>query len=212
MFPFRKSILFLAFLIACVQSQAQLDADTSSYHSYRASGFFFMSGNSPSRFIEGYSYDPLLFGGYFHFPLTNTSKRRVLSTQIIPHAGFVPLPNKLTYEWGVNVFFDYSGMINKNTKISIIAGAGPHYITLKSIRQRTGFIFSDNFLVSIKRRMKTNNHWLEIGGYIGLRHISNASLRLPNKGINNYVVGFTISNLYHKKDQGGKRRIAPSKN
>ena len=63
---------------------------------------------------------------------------------------------------------------------------GPHYISETSQRQHKGFVFSDNLFIGLNIRL-LNNIYLDIR--TGFRHISNAGISVPNRGINNSVIG-----------------------
>jgi hypothetical protein len=65
-------------------------------------------------------------------------------------------------------------------------GSGPHYITVETDRQARGFIFSDNFeLGSAYNFERINTAFLL---KFRFRHISNAGLKEPNGGIDNFFV------------------------
>ncbi len=97
------------------------------------------------------------------------------------------------YELGINAgMFFRKIILDKSMDVWAGVSIGPHYISGAPERQSSGFIFSDNVFgglrVSITRRA-----WLNSG--IGFRHISNASLKQPNDGVNNIIVniGFGLS-------------------
>lgn len=90
------------------------------------------------------------------------------------------------YEFGLNLgaramkHFDGGGL-------SAYAGfgVGPHYVSGVPDRQSAGFLFSDNVFVGLAIRL-SDELQLDLRG--NFRHISNASLKRPNGGINNLAV------------------------
>ncbi|MEW7291616.1 acyloxyacyl hydrolase [Aquimarina sp. 2304DJ70-9] len=90
------------------------------------------------------------------------------------------------HEFGVNMGVLLRKYIIKgvlNTYISF--SSGPHYVSKALPHQADGFIFSDNLLVGINIKIETGVY-LDVR--TGFRHISNAGLKSPNRGINNYVL------------------------
>lgn len=90
-------------------------------------------------------------------------------------------------EFGVNAGIFCEHWFGED-KIGIFAclSAGPHYVSGTPDRQRDGFIFSDNLFVGV--HVKIAPHcWLDIRP--GIRHISNANLKIPNRGVNNAILG-----------------------
>ncbi|HEY1025037.1 MAG TPA: acyloxyacyl hydrolase [Sphingobacteriaceae bacterium] len=73
-----------------------------------------------------------------------------------------------------------------------LAGTGPHYVSSTPLRQSSGFIFSDNMRIGL--RIPVGRHW-SIDLRSGIRHISNASLKLPNRGVDNTLVGIGLHYL-----------------
>jgi hypothetical protein len=63
-------------------------------------------------------------------------------------------------------------------------GSGPHYISAHLDRQATGFIFSDNLAIGALTRLNRKQLFLNL--QFRIRHISNANLKLPNRGVNSY--------------------------
>ncbi len=71
----------------------------------------------------------------------------------------------------------------------LLAGIGPHYISVHSEQQAWGFIFSDNLGVGLQF-FATPHQSFDIG--YRFRHISTAGLAEPNLGINthNWYIGY----------------------
>ena len=64
-------------------------------------------------------------------------------------------------------------------------GTGPHYLSLESDIQAKGFIFSDNFEVAFYQKLKSR---LGFSIKMRFRHLSNAGLKEPNIGIDNFFL------------------------
>lgn len=89
------------------------------------------------------------------------------------------------YEFGLNVGL----LIRKNLYRDLLmiyaaASVGPHYVSGAPQRQTAGFIFSDNIFIGLNIKVSRNTY-LDIRP--GFRHISNAGLKRPNRGINNLI-------------------------
>ena len=92
-------------------------------------------------------------------------------------------------EFGVNVGIQYQFKVNQWLSSYLLVGTGPHYISVRSERQAQGFIFSDNFGGGLQFLI-TRQQSLDVG--YRFRHISNAGLEKPNRGINtnNWYIGY----------------------
>ncbi len=90
----------------------------------------------------------------------------------------------LDIEFGVNVGLRYDYKIFKRQFIYCAVGTGPHYISLKTKMQARGFIFSDNFVFGTYRQLEK----IKLNLQVRYRHMSNASLMHPNKGIDNFFI------------------------
>ena len=89
-------------------------------------------------------------------------------------------------EFGVNVGFAFMRYFDAgHTGLYIMAGAGPHYVSGVPERQAPGFILSDNVALGFTGLLSDR---LALDLSAGFRHISNASLKRPNGGVNNLVV------------------------
>lgn len=146
---------------------------------------------------EGFTYNPLLLGGYFHLPLKPARKSVNLSLDLIPLIGVVPSTNSHDKEFGLNMFLDLGIELSPNSILSINVGTGPYYINVTTEKQANGFIFSDYLLLAFKHRIGRNikNMW-EINFYGGIRHLSNGFLKKPNNGIDNIITGIGFGNLF----------------
>ena len=98
------------------------------------------------------------------------------------------------YEIGINL----GVLIRKNFFKNILSlygfiSSGPHYVSGTPQRQSSGFIFSDNFFVGMNIKLFKNTY-LDLRP--GFRHISNAGLTHPNRGVNDLIIsGGILVNL-----------------
>lgn len=136
---------------------------------------------------ENMEYEPLLLMLYASFPLSNSdSKRSRLFLVTEPQLNFFVHENDVKhFEVGANLGLQYRWYFNPVSWFFTQISTGPHYISLNSPRQAGGFIFSDNlaFGISIKtvKALRTEVQYR-------LRHLSNASIKRPNAGINNHFI------------------------
>jgi hypothetical protein len=90
------------------------------------------------------------------------------------------------YEFGLNMGFLFSRMVRQgDIYIFVLVGTGPHYISGAPKYQSPGLIFSDNFVTGMDAKL-SEKMYLRISG--GFRHISNAGLKRPNRGVNNWMI------------------------
>lgn len=98
------------------------------------------------------------------------------------------------YEYGVN----FGILLRKNMYKDILSSYasisfGPHYVSGAPSRQTSGFIFSDNVFIGLTVKLDKNIYFDLRPGF---RHISNANLVKPNRGVNNMMIsGGIIVNL-----------------
>lgn len=90
------------------------------------------------------------------------------------------------HEFGLNLGIR-AGRHVLDGRILVYAGGavGPHYVSGVPQRQVAGFLFSDNLFTGLNLSLGSRSA-LDLRA--NFRHISNASLRQPNGGINNLVV------------------------
>lgn len=90
------------------------------------------------------------------------------------------------FEWGLS-----TGLLLHlrlwPSRLSCYGGGsiGPHYISARHYRQATGFLFSNNVFGGLRLRIGPSV-WLDLRS--GIRHLSNAGLRDPNRGLNTLMV------------------------
>jgi len=141
---------------------------------------------------EGYSYTPFFFTA--RLPIHQFKSKRKSYFKAFAEPQFVlnnpPKSFPTTFEFGVNLGFQYVLPIAKKSTLAVALSAGPHYLSLETAIQAKGFIFSDNIEIG---------YYQQLGKRIGIsikprfRHISNAGFLSPNIGIDNLflMVGIT---------------------
>jgi len=188
----KKIKLFSIFTIIFLSTFAQ----DNNYIKSRATGMSLAYGIPLYELPEGGRYKPYVFQYYYRMPLfIKNVKKTNLLLSIKPQYNPVLVSTKYQHEFGINVCFEASYLMSFTDIISIYAGSGPHYISYQSKRQAKGFIFSDNFILSWKHLLK-NKPSFEMEIYSGIRHISNATLKRPNGGINNWMVGLSFGRVF----------------
>ena len=98
------------------------------------------------------------------------------------------------YEFGANLGIMLTLPVSEPLVITAAIGAGPHYITIETRHQAQGFIFSDNFEAGMIYNIKSID--TALNARIRYRHISNAGLERPNRGIDNFFLVFGISKAW----------------
>ncbi len=109
-------------------------------------------------------------------------------------------PNAWDVEGGVNLGIRNYVRVSEHFYLYQMLGSGPHFISARLDRQARGFIFSDNLdLGSFIQIYK--NYFVNL--QLGLRHISNASLKLPNRGVNSLLFMIGLSRVNRHFDKRG---------
>ena len=150
----------------------------------------FGSGNIP----EG-TYQPILLIGHFGVDMKRyfqglKDHRGTLSFFLEPQFNPVFSP-RTDFELGIGVGIQYMYPILDKLSIYVLGSVGPHYISLVTIQQASGFIFADTVGAGFYYYL-TKDSAINVG--YRLRHISNANLSDPNLGINtNFgVIGYSV--------------------
>ncbi len=150
----------------------------------------FGSGNIP----EG-TYQPILLIGHFGVDMKRyfqglKDHRGTLSVFLEPQFNPVFSP-QTNFELGIGVGIQYMYPVMDKLSIYALGSVGPHYISLVTSQQATGFIFSDTIGAGLYYYL-TNDSAINAG--YRLRHISNANCASPNLGINtNFgVIGYSV--------------------
>ena len=150
---------------------------------------------------EGRDYLPTKFIGQIEFPL-RTKNRSVEETRwficVEPQFNLVYLPvseratNGATtaetdeIEFGANAGIRYRLPLNPIWSIHAQISAGPHYISRAYPGlQAGGYIFSDNFGIGSDIHLTPQ---IDLFLQMRFRHLSNAGLQEPNKGIDNWFL------------------------
>ena len=195
---FRHIILFL-FIILTVNSYCQESIDNKSslksdnYPFFTEKGFNIGVPVYSITLPEGYNYRPLLLMGNWGHKFSKKVKNGVWWMILEPQFNPVFLNNDLKQaEFGVNVAFRYKYKLYDGLYIYGQLGSGPHFITISTTRQAHGFIFADNLAFGLSKSISKN---IMFNAQARIRHVSNANLMLPNRGMNNGMIVFGISKL-----------------
>lgn len=139
-----------------------------------------------------YHYEVLFVLLKYHVPLL---EKNAWSFEIVPQPQINFSQYKVTnnspkkergFELGINI-----GMAVRKSfpgdqlGVYLMAGVGPHYVSGVPERQSKGFIFSDHITLGMVFQLSER---LALDVSAGFRHISNASLKRPNGGVNNLLV------------------------
>lgn len=192
-----KYLFFLLclFISLNVFSQKLVSRFADRHINQRATGAMVQYGINYYDLPEGYGYRPLLVSHYQRFPLIRTARNVGFAIDIGPQIGMAYTDN-FNLELGLFIYLNLGIALTDWDMISLLAGAGPHYISVETERQAKGFIFSDNFLLAYRRKLLLSREPYELSFYGGFRHISNASLKQPNGGIDNIMIGLGFAKLF----------------
>lgn len=186
--------LFVLIILGCFVTGSQTVIAQQASTRFRTSGGELGLGNT---FSDNTTYKMVLamadFSWSFHRrPLKNDFMAWYCNPQFnIVHS------SALTNQWkdvefGVNLGFRNYIHINDKLYFYQMLGSGPHYISARLNRQATGFIFSDNLAVGSLIHLHKST-FLNIQA--GIRHISNANLKLPNRGVNSFIIMLGLSGI-----------------
>ena len=193
----RRMCLFLVILVhlsIISNSYAQGEEPVKKQHKI---GFNYGYGSQFAINVN-YTYKVRLFQLQYYYPLL-TRKNVSLEFTSQPQFNlsyYNDTPNSATfyrgYEFGLNEgFLARRYFLKKSMSLYSLLGTGPHYVSGVPERQTPGFIFADYLYLGTSIKV-TKKAFLDFRA--GIRHISNAKLRLPNGGINNFVtnIGFYV--------------------
>ncbi len=142
-------------------------------------------------------YRPLLFiyhiglNAHRLFPSVIPDTHKRLTFYLEPQYNKVIHPGG-NYEFGLGFGFEYKFKLLKGfSDAYFLVGTGLHYISFDSKCQSGGFNFNDNLGTGLYIYVSQNSA-INLG--IRFRHISNANIRMPNKGINSilFMIGYSI--------------------
>lgn len=180
-------------------SAAIYGQERQSYITQKSKGILIGAGIINEILFENYSYKVSQFIYNYSIPILNQNniKKHNLVIQFEPQINPVFLKGeKMEMEAGVNVGLIYNYRLSENLLLDAGIGSGLHYITKETNLQAKGFIFSDNFILGISRRIKGEiNDW-ELNFQIRFRHLSNLDLNLPNKGLDSFILYIGVSKLF----------------
>ena len=139
---------------------------------------------------EGREYKPFQLLLYYNFTNLLNDRKNDLWVYLEPQFVWVHFSpkDKNEVEFGANLGLEYRLNISAQTAFIAAIGSGPHYISVETKQQAKGYIFSDNFTAGIRHRPGGSGIGLDLK--FRYRHISNAGIKNPNKGIDSWFVIF----------------------
>lgn len=167
-----------------------------------AQGRFKTSGGEigySNTFSDNTDYKMILMMADFSWSFKkNPRKKDFVGWYVDPQFNWVKATNTkgIDVECGVNLGIRNYVRINDRFLLYQMLGSGPHYYTADLDRQAPGFIFSDNLAIGSFINLKGN---LFLNLQFGIRHISNANLDLPNRGVNSIVFMAGLSGVRFPK-------------
>lgn len=170
-------ILFTGVQVACAQHPHALGLHL---------GYSF----SQEKLPEGNEYQPFLIMAHYSTYLSKPERKGKFGIFVEPQFNPVRLgEGEGSVEFGLNAGVSYGWDIGKSHVFGGIS-SGPHYVSVETDLQARGFIFSDNFIAGLRRKIGTG---FQLDAQFRFRHISNAGLMSPNAGIDNwlFVIGFS---------------------
>lgn len=109
--------------------------------------------------------------GYSNFKSNINNREKIKSSEVGINSGFLIKKN----------------IWDDNLKIYFASSLGLIYTEALPERQISGIMFCGNYSVGVQIKLN-RNHFIDLR--TGFRHLSNAGLRRPNGGINNWIVNF----------------------
>ncbi len=154
----------------------------------------FITGFGNGSIPEG-SYQPVFLIGHFGVDLKRyfsglKNHSGTLSVFLEPQIN--PVVNPQTdFELGIGIGLQYTHPIIGNLSVYALGSAGPHYISVVTTKQASGFIFADTIGAGFYYYL-TKDSAINVG--YRFRHMSNANLADPNGGIdtNSGVIGYSV--------------------
>lgn len=137
---------------------------------------------------EGRKYKPFQLMFYYNFTNLLKGKKNDLFVYFEPQLVWVHFSPKTKKEWefGANLGLEYRLNFSGQTALTAAIGSGPHYVSVETKQQAKGFIFSDNFTLGLRQAVGHSGTDLHLR--CRFRHISNANLMKPNRGIDTWFV------------------------
>lgn len=201
----RKKVFLLLACILLIMNGFTQEAFNKERHQL---GFVSGYGNQQSLGVK-YTYEVVFFQFQHYYRLSKNSKWQIdlLTQPQFNTVKFKPIDTvpqmESGIEFGINVGFLFRRQIvNEKVHFYTFISSGPHYVSGTPARQVSGFIFSDNFFVGMDFQISPQ---LRLDIRPGFRHISNASIKQPNKGVNTVILsGGFILKLEKYKNKVGK--------
>lgn len=154
----------------------------------------FITGFGNGSIPEG-SYQPVFLIGHFGVDLKRyfselKNHRGTLSFFLEPQINPVVNP-RTDFECGIGIGLQYMYPIMGKLSVYALGSVGPHYISVVTTKQASGFIFADSIGAGFYYYL-TKDSALNAG--YRFRHMSNANLADPNGGIdtNSGVIGYSV--------------------
>lgn len=190
----------LALIIGLLSLSVILNGQSNkkSYITLKSRGIFVGAGFINEILSDDYSYKVTQFIYNYSIPILNQNniKKHNLVIQFEPQVNPVFLKGEgMELEAGFNVGLIYNYRLFENVLLDVGIGSGFHYITKETNLQAKGFIFSDNFILGISKRIEGETSDWELNIQIRFRHLSNLDIKMPNKGLDNFIIYFGISKL-----------------
>lgn len=169
------------------------DLKKNNFFQQRKFGFAYDCALTQQNLLYEYEmYKPQLFQLIYSFSLTKENKQNFWGVNILPQINSVVITNKFheshDFEFGMNVEVSYNRVVGRSFLLFGAIGTGPHYISHDRGRQAGGFLFSDNFIAGCRFKVDDDQ---EFKIQLKFRHMSNANLKKPNWGINNFFIGIS---------------------
>jgi len=186
-FGFKLFLIFLGFGLFTFHAKSQENPK----HFFAEKGFSIGISAYSILLPEGSHYRPLLLMGNLGWKLSKKEKKANWWVMFEPQLNPVFLDNHLKEaEFGINVVVRYKYQLTETFYCYGQLGSGPHFISIATDRQAHGFIFSDNLAIGLSQKLV--NNWM-LNTEFRIRHVSNANVMKPNRGMNNLflMIGFS---------------------
>lgn len=190
-----KSLFIICIFALSINTYGQSEQP---YIKQKSKGLLIGAGFINEVLPENYSYQVYQLIYNYSFPIINQKRiqKHNLLLQCEPQINPVFLNGKkMQIETGINIGFIYNYKLSKNLLLDIGVGSGLHYISINTHLQSRGFIFSDNFILGISKRLQGKDNDWEISLQFRFRHMSNLGLNMPNYGIDNFIFYCGVSKL-----------------
>ncbi len=191
----RKILLLICVIVLSVSSYGQSEG---SYITQKSRGILLGAGFHNELLPENYHYQLYQFIYNYSIPILNQENitKHNLLVQFEPQLNPVFLSGKkMEIETGINVGLIYNFRLSKNLLFDVGITSGLHFISINTTLQARGFIFSDNLILGLSKRIKGKKDDWEVVLQTRFRHISNAGIKEPNTGIDNFIFYLGISKL-----------------